>query len=65
LIMADLGLPMERTQTIMEDWGYTGSACIPMALDRAMELKKLKANDLVVFVGSGVGWNQAAAALRW
>jgi 3-oxoacyl-[acyl-carrier-protein] synthase III len=65
LIMADLGLPMERTQTIMEDWGYTGSACIPMALDRAVELNKLNVGDLVVFVGSGVGWNQAATALRW
>jgi 3-oxoacyl-[acyl-carrier-protein] synthase III len=65
LVMADLGLPMERTHTVMEEWGYTGSACIPMALDQALELKKVKAGDLVVFVGSGVGWNQAAAAIRW
>ncbi len=38
LVMNDLGLPMERTHTIMEKWGYTGSACIPMALDSAIEL---------------------------
>lgn len=64
LVMADLGIPMEKTITIMEEWGYTGSACIPMALDRAMELKKIKRGDLVVLVGSGVGYNQAAVAYR-
>ncbi len=64
LVMTDLGLPMEKTHTVMEEWGYTGSACIPMALDRAMELKKIKPGDLVVLVGSGVGYNQAAVAYR-
>jgi len=65
LVMADLGLPRERTHTIMDKWGYTGSACIPMALDDALEQKRVKPGDLVVFVGSGVGYNQAAAAFRW
>lgn len=64
LVMNDLGIPMERTQTVMEDWGYTGSACIPMALDRARELGKIKPGDLVALVGSGVGYNQAAVAYR-
>jgi 3-oxoacyl-[acyl-carrier-protein] synthase-3 len=64
LVMADLGLPMEKTHTIMEDWGYTGSACIPMALDDAMEKKLIAPGSLVVLVGSGVGYNQAAVALR-
>ncbi|MFI5166357.1 MAG: 3-oxoacyl-ACP synthase III family protein [Thermoanaerobaculales bacterium] len=64
LVMADLGLPMERTHTIMEKWGYTGSACIPMALDDARERGKVHAGDLAVFIGSGVGYNQAGAAFR-
>ena len=64
LVMNDLGLPMEKTHTVMEKWGYTGSACIPMALDDAIQQKKIKAGDLVVLVGSGVGYNQAAAAFR-
>lgn len=62
LVMADLGLPMEKTHTIMEEWGYTGSACIPMALDDAMAKKKIRPGDRLVMVGSGVGYNQAAAA---
>jgi 3-oxoacyl-[acyl-carrier-protein] synthase-3 len=65
LVMEDLGLPMEKTHTIMEEWGYTGSACIPMALDDAVQKGKIRRGDLVVMVGSGVGYNQAAAAVRW
>ena len=64
LVMEDLGLPLEKTHWIMEDWGYMGSACIPMCLDDAMEKGKVKAGDLVVLVGSGVGYNYAGAALR-
>lgn len=64
LVMESLGLPMEKTHTIMEKWGYTGSACLPMAFVDAMEKGLLHAGDLVIFVGSGVGYNQAAAAFR-
>lgn len=64
LVMENLGLPMNRTHMIMEKWGYTGSACIPMAFDDAIQRRKIKPGDLVVMVGSGVGYNQAAAAFR-
>ena len=64
LVMNDLGLPVEKAHTIMEKWGYTGSACIPMALDDAIEQGKVKKGDLVVMIGSGVGYNQAGVALR-
>lgn len=63
LVMADLGLPMSRTHTIMEEWGYTGSACIPMALDDALAKRRISSGDRLVLVGSGVGYNQAAVAL--
>ena len=65
LVMGDLGLPMERTHTVMEEWGYTGSACIPMALDDALAKGKIGKGALAVFVGSGVGYNQVAAAFRF
>lgn len=64
LVMSDLGLPLEKTHTVMEEWGYTGSACVPMALHDAREKGKIKGGDLVVLVGSGVGYNQAAVAFR-
>jgi len=58
------GVPVEKCHTIMEKYGYTGSACIAMALDDAIELGKIKRGDLVVMIGSGVGYNQAAVAVR-
>lgn len=64
LVMDTLGLPRERAHTIMEHSGYTGSACLAMAFDDAIAAGKVSAGDLVVFVGSGVGYNQAGAAFR-
>jgi len=64
LVMEDLGLPMDRAHTVMEKWGYAGSACVPMALDDALQQEKISSGDLLVLVGSGVGYNQAGAAFR-
>ncbi len=64
LVMEELGVPLDRAHTIMEDWGYTGSACLAMAFDDALEKGKAKPGDLVMFVGSGVGYNQAGAVFR-
>jgi 3-oxoacyl-[acyl-carrier-protein] synthase-3 len=64
LVMQKLGVPMERAHTIMEEYGYTGSACVAMALHDALEKKKIRPGDLVVMIGSGVGYNQAGVAFR-
>jgi len=64
LVIAELGLPIECAHTVMEKWGYAGSACVPMALDDAIEHGKVSSGDLVALVGSGVGYNQAGAAFR-
>jgi 3-oxoacyl-[acyl-carrier-protein] synthase III len=63
-VMADLGVPFERAHTIMEECGYTGSACVGMALHDAIAKGKLRSGGLVVLVGSGVGYNQAGVAFR-
>lgn len=62
LVQETLGLPIEKAHWIMDKWGYTGSACIPMAFDDARKQGKIKSGDLVTFVGSGVGYNQAGSA---
>ena len=65
-VMPILGLPMERTICIMGEYGYTGSACIPMALDTARKkLAKPKKGDNVVFIASGVGLAVASALFKW
>ncbi len=62
--MGSLELPVERARFIMQRWGYTGSACIPMALHDAVDEGALSTGDKVVLVGSGVGFNQASVALE-
>jgi 3-oxoacyl-[acyl-carrier-protein] synthase-3 len=64
VVMTRLELPMDRTHLVMHKWGYTGAACVPMALHDAIVAGRVKAGDLVVLVASGVGFNQAAVALR-
>lgn len=61
----NLGLSMKNTHTVMDRYGYTGSACIPMALAEAVALGKVKKNDLIIFMGSGGGLAFATAAFRW
>ncbi len=64
-VMEALGLDRERSHCIMEEQGYTGSACPAMALDGARRLGKIDPGSIVVLVASGVGYNQAAVAFRW
>ncbi len=65
VVMERLGQPMSKAHTIMHKWGYTGSACIPMALDDAVAAGRLSPGDLVVMTGSGAGLAMGSAALRW
>jgi len=64
-VMKILEAPMERTHTIMQKWGYTGSACIPMALDDAVREDRLKTGDNLIMCASGGGLNMACVAFRW
>jgi 3-oxoacyl-[acyl-carrier-protein] synthase-3 len=64
-VMRILDLPMERTHTIMQKWGYTGSACIPMVLDDAVRENKVKRGDNLIMCASGGGLNMACVAFRW
>lgn len=63
--MGKLGAPMEKAHNVMDRYGYTGSACIPMAIADAARQHKLKKGDLVMVLGSGGGMSMAAMAIRW
>jgi len=65
VVMQGLGQPIERAHTIMHKWGYTGSACLPMALDDAVRSGRLKDGDLMVLTGSGAGLAMGSLAMRW
>jgi len=64
-VMDAMGQPRAKAHWIMDKWGYTGSACVPMALDDAVAHGRIAAGDLVVLCASGGGVAMAAAALRW
>jgi 3-oxoacyl-[acyl-carrier-protein] synthase-3 len=65
-VMENLGQPMSKTHWIMDKWGYLGSACIPVALDDALE-RGLgpKPGDNVLFCASGGGLAMAASVWKW
>ena len=65
IVMDALGVPMTRAHTVMGKWGYTGAACLPMALDDAARLGRLHDGNLVMLTGSGAGLAMGCVALQW
>ncbi len=59
-VMGILDEPMSKTTTIMDRYGYTGSACVPMALDDAIRAGRVGTGDAVVLVASGSGFSVGA-----
>jgi len=60
-----LGVPHTKSHNIMDRFGYTGSACIPMAMADAARSHKLRRGDLVMTIGSGGGMAMAALLMTW
>jgi len=60
-----LGIPMERTATVLQSTGNTSAASIPLALVDAIERGRVREGDLVLLVGFGAGMSWASAVLRW
>lgn len=61
-----LDQPLEKTHWVMDKWGYTGSPCVVMALDDALNQgRTLKPGDIVLFCTSGGGITMAASVWRW
>ena len=64
-VMSTLGEPMRKAHTVMEKWGYTGAACLPMALDDAVTEGKMNDGDLILMTGSGAGLAMGSIAIEW
>ncbi|MBI4669969.1 MAG: ketoacyl-ACP synthase III [Elusimicrobia bacterium] len=62
-VMQKFSLPLNKTHWIMDKWGYTGSACIPMTLHDAIEQGKLKRGQKLVLCASGGGFAMACLAM--
>jgi 3-oxoacyl-[acyl-carrier-protein] synthase-3 len=65
-MMQLLNQPIEKTHWVMDKWGYTGSPCVVMALDDAINQGQgPKPGDNIVFCASGGGISMAASVWRW
>jgi 3-oxoacyl-[acyl-carrier-protein] synthase III len=65
IVMQEMNIPEHKTHTIMQKWGYTGSACIPMVMHDAIEAGKIKRGDNIVLCASGGGLNMACLAMKY
>ncbi len=54
-VMGILEAPISKTTTVMDRYGYTGSACVPMAFHDAVSGGRISRGDRVVFMASGAG----------
>jgi 3-oxoacyl-[acyl-carrier-protein] synthase-3 len=59
-VMGVIGRPMGDTTCVMDRYGYTGSACVPMALRVAMDEGRVARGDTLAFVASGAGLSVGA-----
>jgi 3-oxoacyl-[acyl-carrier-protein] synthase-3 len=63
-VQKSLKLPDDRIYNNIQRYGNTTAATIPIAYDECRRSGKLKAGDLVCFVGLGAGFHWGAALMR-
>jgi 3-oxoacyl-[acyl-carrier-protein] synthase-3 len=69
-VMESLGAPMKKTHFVMDKWGYTGSACVPLVIydviRKGMLPKTGEGNgEVLALCTSGGGANFSSAVLKW
>jgi 3-oxoacyl-[acyl-carrier-protein] synthase III len=60
-----LGIPEERTVVVIDRYGNTSSASIPLALHDAISNDRVHNGDLLLLTGFGGGMTWASVVLRW
>jgi 3-oxoacyl-[acyl-carrier-protein] synthase-3 len=60
-----MGLPDSKVVKNIREYGNTTAATIPLALETALGLGKLKRGDLVLLAAVGAGFTVGAVLLRW
>jgi 3-oxoacyl-[acyl-carrier-protein] synthase-3 len=60
-----LGIPEEKAVVVIDRYGNTSSASIPLALADALDAGRIHEGDNVLLTGFGGGMTWASAVLRW
>ena len=65
-MMKILNQPLEKTHWVMDKWGYTGSPCVVMALDDAIDQGRgPQPGERLLFCASGGGISMAVSVWTW
>jgi 3-oxoacyl-[acyl-carrier-protein] synthase III len=64
-VQKQLGLPDEKVHNNIQRYGNTTAATIPLCMDEAIQLGKIKRGDLVCLAAFGAGFTWGSALLRW
>ncbi|MBK8517126.1 MAG: ketoacyl-ACP synthase III [Saprospiraceae bacterium] len=62
--MDKLNVDRSKAETIMHNYGYTGSACIPMAIDSRFKKGLVKKGDIICLMGSGAGLSFGSSLIK-
>ena len=60
-----LGIPQEKVVINIERFGNTTAGTIPLALNDAVDQKRLKEGDLLLLASVGAGFTVGAILMRW
>ena len=60
-----IGVPEEKAVVVIDRYGNTSSASIPLALVDALDTGRLHAGQHVLLTGFGGGMTWASAVLKW
>lgn len=64
-VVKKMGLPKEKVYVNLQKYGNTSAASIPLALDEALQDKRIKSGDIVVLSGFGAGLTCGANLIKW
>ena len=60
-----LKIPSEKILSNLENYGNTSAATIPLMMDEAIRIKRIKQNDIIATSGFGAGLSWGAALIKW
>lgn len=65
MVLNEVKIPWEKTHHTIDRYGNTTSVTIPITLNEAFELGKVKRGDLLAFTAFGAGFTWGSALLRF
>jgi 3-oxoacyl-[acyl-carrier-protein] synthase-3 len=60
-----LGMSMDKVMINIDKYGNTSAASIPIALDEAVRMGRIREGDYILLEAFGAGLTWASALIRW